>query len=98
MRTAIEINNLTKKRIDQDFVKKIVRKTAQISGVIIDLLELSVVFVSEPEMRKINKKYKKKDKSTDVLSFDLNSGYNKKGKAREGPPASIREAFRAGEM
>jgi len=38
--------------------------------------ELSVVFVSPKEMQKLNKQYRKKNKSTDVLSFPLskNSG------------------------
>jgi len=84
MKTAIEINNLTKKRIDPEFVKKIVRKTAKLSGADFKLLELSIVFVSEPEMRKINRKCKKKNKSTDVLSFNFDLGYNKKRKAIEG--------------
>jgi len=79
MRTIVEINNLTKKRIDLDFVKKIVKKTVKISGADLDLLEISVVFVSEAEIRKINRKYRRKNKSTDVLSFNLDSGYNKKG-------------------
>lgn len=29
-----------------------------------------VAFVSEPEMRRLNKKFRKKDRSTDVLSFE----------------------------
>lgn len=79
MRTIVEINNLTKKRINPDFVKKIVRKTVKFSGVKPDVFEISVVFVSEAEMRKISRKWKKKSKSTDVLSFNLNLGYNKSG-------------------
>jgi probable rRNA maturation factor len=91
MKTTIEIANLTKKRIDPDFVKKIVRKTAllhryakhggqaKLSGVSLDCLEISVVFVNEAESRKINRKYRQKNKSTDVLSFNLDSGYNKDG-------------------
>jgi probable rRNA maturation factor len=78
MRTSIEINNLTQKKIDPDWVKKIVRKTAKLSEADFDLLELSVVFLNEPEMKKINRTYKGKKKSTDVLSFRLDSGYNKK--------------------
>jgi probable rRNA maturation factor len=78
MKTIVEANNLTKKRISFDFVEKIVQKTLKLSGEKIGTLELSVVFVGEAEMRKLNRKYKGKDKSTDVLSFQLDLGYNKK--------------------
>jgi probable rRNA maturation factor len=78
MRTKIEINNLTRKKIDPDWVKKIVRKTVKLAGVSFDSLELSVVFLDKGEMRKINQTYKGKKKSTDVLSFQLDLGYNKK--------------------
>jgi len=33
--------------------------------------ELSVVFVGEPQMKKLNKLYRKKDKVTNILSFPL---------------------------
>jgi probable rRNA maturation factor len=78
MRIIVETNNLTRKKIDLEFVKKIVRKTARLSGAKLNAFELSVVFVGEAEMRKINRNCKGKNKSTDVLSFQLNLGYNKK--------------------
>jgi probable rRNA maturation factor len=84
MKTSIEIVNLTKKRIDPDFVKKVVRKTVKLAEANLSGFDLSVVFASEAEIRKINWKYRQKNKSTDVLSFNLDSGYNKKGKAIEG--------------
>jgi len=84
MKTSIEINNLTKKRIDAGFVKKIVRKTVKLAEADLSGLDISVVFVGEAESRKINRKYRKYDKSTDVLSFNLDSGYNKNGKSLEG--------------
>ncbi|MBU0732000.1 rRNA maturation RNase YbeY [Patescibacteria group bacterium] len=34
-------------------------------------MEVSLVIVDDDEMRKINKKWRKKDKTTDVLSFSL---------------------------
>jgi len=94
----IEINNLTRKKIDPDFVKKILRKTVKLAAADLDLLHISIVFVNEAEIRKINRKYRQKNKSTDVLSFNLNSGYNKKRKAIEGLPATLRVARRAGEL
>lgn len=84
MKTSIEITNLTQKRIKTDFVKKIVRKTVRLAGTDLKSLEISVVFVNEAEIRKINRKYCRKDKSTDVLSFRYDLGYNKKGQAQMG--------------
>ena len=84
MKTSIEVANLTKKKIDPDLVKKTVRKTAKLAEADLDLLEISVVFVGEAESRKINRRYRQKNKSTDVLSFNLDSGYNKKRKTLEG--------------
>lgn len=84
MKTSIEIANLTQKRIDADFVKKIVRKTIKLADEKLGCFDISIVFVNEAESRKINRKYRKYDKSTDVLSFNLDSGYNKKGKVLEG--------------
>ena len=78
MRTVIEINNLTKKRIYPEFVRKIVRKTLKSSGENFNSLGISVVFVNEAKIREINRKYRKRDKSTDVLSFRYDLGYNKK--------------------
>lgn len=77
MRTIVEINNLTKKRIDPNFVKKIIRKTVKLSGTNLDLFEISVVFVEKKEIRKLNRTWRKKDRATDVLSFLYSSGYNK---------------------
>ena len=84
MKTSIEIANLTKKRINPSLVKKVVRKTVKLSEVDLYSLDISVVFVNEVEIRKINWKYRKKKKSTDVLSFNLDSGYNKNRKVLEG--------------
>lgn len=41
--------------------------------------ELSIVFVSDPEIHKYNLAYRGKDKPTDVLSFSLLEGENKIG-------------------
>ncbi|MBU2578840.1 rRNA maturation RNase YbeY [Patescibacteria group bacterium] len=64
----IEINNLTKTRIDQNFVKKIVsvvlkteKKTKSNT--------LSIALVGTERMRKLNKKYRNKNQTTDILSF-----------------------------
>lgn len=79
MKTSIEIANLTKKKIDSDLARKVVRKTVKLSEADLERFDLSIVFVDEAEMRKINRKCRQKNKSTDVLSFCLDLGYNKKG-------------------
>lgn len=63
----IEINNLTTNPVDEDFLKK----TAKI------VLEkekrnnsnISLAFVGQGRMREINKRYRGKNRATDVLSF-----------------------------
>jgi len=84
MKTSIEVANLTKKRIDPDFVKKVVRKTARLVGEDFDDLSVSVVFLNEKEIKKINRKYRDKNKSTDVLSFRYDLEYNEKRRALMG--------------
>ena len=62
----IEINNLTEVEINQDFIKKIVRevlKKEKKEG------NISIAFIGPGRMRKLNKKYRGKNRVTDVLSF-----------------------------
>ncbi|MFH1582237.1 MAG: rRNA maturation RNase YbeY [bacterium] len=63
----IEINNLTKKKIDTDFLKKIgqnILKKEKRNG-----LEISGALVGQSRIKEINKKYRRNNKPTDVLSF-----------------------------
>jgi len=65
----LEINNLTKFRVDKkkfSTVAKIVLK-----GENEVLKTLSLAFVGKDEMQRLNKTFRKKDKTTDVLSFAL---------------------------
>ena len=62
----IEINNLTKSEIDEKFLKKIaeiVLKKEKRSE------NLSIAFVGPGRMKKLNKKYRGKNRVTDVLAF-----------------------------
>ena len=62
----LEITNLTTNLIDQDFLKKIadyVLKRENKKGVI------SLVIVGTARIKRLNKKYRKKNRATDVLSF-----------------------------
>ncbi len=64
----IEINNLTEINIDEDFVKKVSNFVLVEEG-IGDKKEISIAFVSQERIQELNKKYRKKNEITDVLSF-----------------------------
>lgn len=63
----IEINNFTNFSVDKDFFIGVAKKV--LKGENKGIENLSIAFVSSAEIQKINKKYRKKDKPTDVLSF-----------------------------
>jgi probable rRNA maturation factor len=72
MKLNLEINNTDKSPVKKAFVKKVVLLTLEKSGYLKlakKSLSLSLAWVCEIEIRKINKQYRKKDKATDVLSF-----------------------------
>lgn len=64
----IEVNNLTRKKVDLRLVKNLAKNI--IKKVTLDFNTLSIAFVSDLEMKKLNKKYRQKDTVTDVLSFN----------------------------
>lgn len=69
----MEAENFTKSGIDKKSVERLVK--AVLGAEKKSNLELSVSFVNQEEIRKLNKKYRKKDNPTDVLSFTYkNSG------------------------
>ena len=62
----IELNNLTKTKIDEDFLKGLAKKVIKRENKTIDI---SIVLVGKKRIKDLNKKYRKEDKVTDVLSF-----------------------------
>ncbi len=63
----VEINNLTSVEIDQNFIKEIAQTILQKEkkdGI------LSIAFIGPGRMRKLNKKYRGKNRVTDVLAFE----------------------------
>ena len=64
----IEINNLTNFVVDKKFFLAVAKKV--LKGENKGRENLSIAFVSSEEIQKLNKKYRKKDKPTDVLSFE----------------------------
>ena len=74
----IEINNLTANPIDEKFLKRVARKVlkspsfakaAEGEGKEFDL---SIALVGPGRIKELNKKYRKKNRVTDVLSFLYN--------------------------
>lgn len=71
----IEINNLTTNSIDKEFLKKVVKIVLKGESVPLsggwrkEEVELSIALVGQGRIRKLNKKYRRKNKVTDVLTF-----------------------------
>jgi len=77
----IEINNLTTVQIDEEFLKKIAQKVLEGESAIRQLAErkeesnLSIALVGQGRIRELNKRYRGKNRVTDVLAFP-NKDYN----------------------
>jgi probable rRNA maturation factor len=69
----VEVINKTKAKINLKLIKKIAEKFLQVYKK--EKKEMSIAFVSDNEIKKINKQYRHKDKVTDVLSFDGEEGF-----------------------
>ncbi|MDD3101774.1 MAG: rRNA maturation RNase YbeY [Patescibacteria group bacterium] len=69
----IEINKLIKFNLSKNFIKlilkRILKETAKKIPKIKNIDSFSVVFTNEKTIQAINKKYRKINKATDVLSF-----------------------------
>ena len=65
----IEINNFTKFVVDKKSFSQVAKKVLLSENRGTETLSLA--FVSKAEITKLNKKFRKKNKTTDVLSFDL---------------------------
>ena len=64
----IEINNLTNFVVDKAFFEGVAKKV--LKGENKQMEHVSIAFVSPEEIHGLNKKYRKKDKPTDVLAFE----------------------------
>lgn len=65
----IQINNLTTVQIDEEFLKRVAQKVLEGEKT---KEELSIALVGQGRIRKLNKKYRKKNRVTDVLAFPGN--------------------------
>lgn len=82
MKLEIEINCQEKCFLLKDYFKKVIVKTIELGNFKFSgKINLSLAIVSEKEIRKINRIYRKKDKVTDILSF---SDYSSRKKKKEG--------------
>jgi len=70
----IKVHNLTGSQIDEDFLKKIAKNVLKKERGE-QKMGLSVILVSSWRIKELNKKYRKENRITDVLSFgqELNS-------------------------
>ena len=87
----IEINNLTNSRVDTVFLKRIakkvldggrkpadssaIRRARQNTKFLAGKIDLSIALVGPARIKELNKKYRKKNKATDVLAFGENTEY-----------------------
>ncbi len=69
----IEINNLTNFAVDKTFFKGVAKKV--LKGENRQTENLSIAFVTPAEIQELNKRYRKKDQPTDVLSFEKVSDF-----------------------
>lgn len=69
----IEINNLTNFAVDKKFFLGVAKKV--LKGENKGTEHVSIAFVTPQEIHTLNKKYRKKDKPTDVLSFEKVSAF-----------------------
>lgn len=65
----IEIKNLTKFSVDRKSFSQVAKKV--LLGENRGTETVSLAFVDKKEIKKLNKNFRKKDKPTDVLSFEL---------------------------
>ena len=72
-KSMIEINNLTTSRVDEEFFKKTAKIVLEGEypplGRVPKGANLSVALVGQGRMRALNKKYRKRNRITDVLAF-----------------------------
>jgi len=65
----VEITNLSKYRIDENSVKKVAKNILEEIN-LPPLPDFSLVFVDEQTIQQINHTYRRKNRPTDVLSFE----------------------------
>ena len=67
----IEVNNLTTNRVDKEFLKMVAKKVLTKENR--KMVDLSIALVGQGRIKELNKRHRKKNKATDVLSFQYNN-------------------------
>ena len=89
MRLVIRVDKGFQVRIDKRWLRRLVKESLGAHGVDTEV-ELSLLISDDATVRELNKKYRGKDKTTDVLSFALEA--DKRGGAAAGfvmPPGEM---------
>jgi len=71
----VEVNNLTKTKVNKKFLKEIAKKVLEKESVGRQEkgLEVSIALVEPKKIKELNKRYRGKNQTTDVLSFSYNN-------------------------
>ncbi len=64
----IEVNQSSGKKVNKEWIKKIIKFA--LKKVDIKSAEISIAIVGDAEMKRLNKRWRGKNRVTDVLSFD----------------------------
>lgn len=86
MDIELEMNNRIDSPLEKSFFEKVAKRTFSETGFNLaggSKFSLSLAIVGKEEMRRINKAYRRKDSSTDVLSFSEFENIRDIDKARE---------------
>src|SRR3989344_12765 len=81
-RLFIDVNNLTRRRVNSEIIKKAVKAALKLLGKTGNF-ELSVVLAGSQRMQSLNLRFRGKDNPTDVLSFGFQDDPADKGNVLE---------------
>ena len=95
MRLVIRVDKGFQVRIDKRWLRRLVKESLGAHGVDTEV-ELSLLITDDATVRELNKKYRGKDKTTDVLSFALEA--DKRGDASTGFVMPPGDAVHLGEV
>lgn len=70
----VEVNNTTKSKINLKLIKIVGEEFLRYYKK--KDFDVSIAFVGDKKIRELNKKYRKKDKVTDILSFEEKESFN----------------------